>query len=170
MRTSFLKQMFAALALISAMAVPAAAQTTLGANVTFLNVEEETGTGLAVDLAGAVAPAIDIVGEVGFNNYDNDSLTSFLGGVRFKPAVDANVIPFVQALVGIERWNSDFLDETSNGFAFQIGGGIEIPVGERLRVRAQYDFRRTSHDFGDGFEDDLNGNRFGVGVVIPLGQ
>ena len=52
-----------------------------------------------------------------------------------------------------------------NALAFQVGGGIEYPITERVNFRAQYDFRRTNYD-GEGF----NAHRFGVGIVLPLGN
>ena len=163
MRISFLKQMFAALALTTAMAVPAAAQNSLGVNLTFLNEEgDDTGVGFQVDLAGGIAPNFAIVGDFGLNDFDGATITSYLAGVRYIPTIEAPVNPFVQVLLGLERYSIDDFD-SENGFAFQIGGGIEVPVSNRLNVRAQYDYRRTSYD-GDGF----NGNRFGVGVVFPF--
>ncbi|MCC7044888.1 MAG: hypothetical protein IT183_13575 [Acidobacteria bacterium] len=162
MRISFVKMMIAALALVGAMAAPAAAQgngTTVGANLTFLRDSEQTGAGFLVDAAKALNPTVAVVGEFGLNSFDGFTLTSYQGGVRFLPAVQASVQPFLQALVGLEHCCEQ------NAFAFQIGGGVEIPFNETLKFRVQYDFRRTSYD-GEGY----NANRFGVGVVLPLGN
>ncbi len=165
MRNTVIKHLFAALALACAMAVPAAAQTSLGANVTFLSEEgDDTGAGFEVDLSGRISPELAVVCEFGLNDFEFSTITSYLGGVRYLPAVEASVNPFVHVLLGLERFTSEGFD-ASNGFAFQLGGGVEFPVSDSLAVRAQYDYRRTSYD-GEGF----NGNRFGVGVVFPLGR
>lgn len=162
MRISFVKMMIAAFALVGAMAAPAAAQgngTTVGANLTFLRDSEETGAGFLVDAAKALNPTVAVVGEFGLNSFDGFTLTSYQGGVRFLPAVQASVQPFLQALVGLEHCCEQ------NAFAFQIGGGVQVPINAKLNFRAQYDFRRASYD-GTGF----NENRFGFGVSFPVGQ
>jgi opacity protein-like surface antigen len=163
---SYLKLAVASCALVAATVVPAAAQATVGANLNFLRVEEETGVGVAVDAAKNLNPNIAVVGELGYNSFEFGSLMSVLGGVRFSPAVQSTIQPFVQGLVGLERYSEEFEGEnfSDNAFAFQIGAGVEVPVNDSLRFRAQYDFRRTDYD-GEGF----NGHRFGVGVVFPFG-
>lgn len=150
----------AAGALVVTIAAPAAAQTdtNVGVNLSFLRDSEQTGTGFSIDAAKRVAPNVAIVGDFGLNRFDGWTLTSYLGGIRYVPAVEASVSPFVQALVGLEHCCE------ANAFAFQFGGGVDIPVSDRLSVRGQYDFRRTRYD-GEGY----NGHRFGVGVVLPLG-
>jgi opacity protein-like surface antigen len=160
----------AAMALVGALSAPAAAQdlnqTNIGAAVTFLAEEgEETGAGFLVDVARDLTPAVAVVGEFGLNSFEFSTITSYQGGVRFTPVLEGTAVsPFVQALVGLERFSGDGFDAT-NGLSFQIGGGVEFPLSDRLNLRAQYDYRRTSYD-GEGF----NGNRFGVGVVFPLGN
>lgn len=162
MRSSSLRLLLPAVAIVVAMAVPVAAQegpTTLGANVTFLRADEDTGPGFLVDVAHFFAPDMAVVGELGFNDFDGYTISSYQGGVRFTPAMAGTLRPFVQALLGLERCCDQ------NAFAFQLGGGVVFPLNERFDLRAQYDFRRASYD-GDGF----NGNRFGVGVVFPIGN
>ena len=160
---SYLKLAVASCVLVAATVVPVAAQT-VGANLTFLREEgDETGVGVAVDVAKNLNPNIGVVGEFGLNTFDGYNIQSYLGGVRFSPAVQASFQPFVQALVGLERFGGEGF-ESESAFAFQIGAGVEVPVNDSLRFRAQYDFRRTDYD-GEGF----NGHRFGVGVVFPLG-
>lgn len=162
MRNSFIKMAIASCALVGAMAVPAAAQDSVGANLTFLRGDGVTGTGFQIDAAKALAPAVAVVGEFGLNSFDGFTLTSYQGGVRFLPAVQSAIRPFVQGLLGVERCG-DCVD--SSFFAYQLGGGVEFPLNERVNLRAQYDFRRTSAD-GSSY----NANRFGVGVVLPLGN
>lgn len=164
MRNSYLKTMVAGLVLVGAMAAPAAAQssgTSVGANLTFLRDLEETGVGVAIDVAKALSqPAVAVVGEFGLNKFDGYTSTSYLGGVRLYPTMAGSSLkPFVQALVGLEHCCEQ------NAFAFQVGGGVEVPIGGSANFRAQYDFRRATYD-GEGF----NENRFGVGVVMPIGQ
>lgn len=159
MRNSFVKMAIASCALVGAMAVPAAAQDSVGANLTFLRGEGQTGTGIQLDVAKALAPAVAVVGEFGLNSFDGYTLTSYQAGVRFLPAVQSTVKPFVQALLGLEHCCE------SNAFSLQIGGGLEFPLNERVNLRAQYDFRRASYD-----GEIYNANRFGVGVVLPFGN
>ena len=160
MRNSFVKLTVAAVALVGAMAVPAAAQdTTVGANLTFLRDSEQTGPGFQVDVARGFNPNIAVVGEFGLNSFDGFTIQSYQAGLRFTPTMAGALRPFVQALVGLERCCEQ------NALAFQLGGGIEYPITERVNFRAQYDFRRTDYD-GEGF----NANRFGVGIVLPLGN
>lgn len=168
MRMSFVKAALVAGVLTAAMVAPAAAQseTSVGANLTFLREEGdpgETGAGFSVELARGIAPNVAVLGEFGLNSFDGATITSYLAGVRYLPAVEAAFRPFVQALIGAERFSPEGFDSES-AFAFQLGGGVEVPLNDRVNFRAQYDYRRTSYD-GEGF----NGHRFGVGVVLPLG-
>lgn len=161
MRNSFVKMAVAACALVAVTVVPVAAQSTsVGANLTFLREEgDETGVGVAIDAAKGLTPTVAVVGEFGYNSFDGYSITSYLGGLRFSPALGSSIQPFVQALFGLEHCCEQ------NAFAYQLGGGVEVPVNESLKIRGQYDFRRASYD-GEGY----NGHRFGVGVVLPLGN
>jgi opacity protein-like surface antigen len=151
----------ASFALVGALAVPAAAQDSVGANLTFLRGDGATGTGFQIDAAKGLTSNVAVVGEIGLNRFDGFNLTSFQGGVRFLPAVQSAVRPFLQALAGVEHCGDDCFD--SNFFSFQIGGGVEFPLSDRLNLRAQYDFRRTSAD-----DSSYNANRFGIGVVLPF--
>lgn len=160
MRSSIVTMAIATCALVAVTVAPAAAQgTDVGANVTFLREEGDTGVGFLVDAAKDLNPTTAVVGEFGLNSFDGYTITSYLGGLRFTPAVASSVQPFVQALIGLEHCCD------SNAFAFQLGGGVEIPVNDSLKVRGQYDYRHTRYD-GEGF----NGHRFGVGLVLPLGN
>lgn len=159
MRISFVKAAVLACGLVAGSVIPAAAQgSSVGANLTFLRDSEETGIGFSIDAAKALTPAVAVVGDFGLNSFDGWTVTSYLGGIRFTPATGSAVQPFVQALIGLEHCCD------ANAFAFQLGGGVEVPVSEALKIRGQYDYRRTSYD-GEGY----NGHRFGVGVVLPLG-
>lgn len=163
MRSSFVKTVIASCALLGAMVVPAAAQdqpsSSVGVNLTFLRDSEVTGTGLQLDAAKGLSRNVAVVGEFGLNKFDGFTLTSYQAGLRFLPAVEAGVKPFVQALLGLEHCCD------ANAFAFQLGGGLEFPLNASANLRVQYDYRRTRYE-GEGF----NANRFGVGVVLPLGR
>lgn len=153
----------AACALVAVTVVPAAAQSTsVGANLTFLREDgdpSETGVGVSIDAAKGLTPTVAVAGEFGYNSFDGYSITSYLGGIRYTPALGSSVQPFLQALLGLEHCCEE------NAFAYQLGGGVEIPVSQALKIRGQYDYRRTSYD-GEGY----NGHRFGIGVVLPLGN
>lgn len=177
MRMSFVKMAVAAGALVVAMTAPAAAQSgmSVGANLTFLRAEgdpSETGAGFSLEFAKGFTRNVALLGEFGLNSFQSDrsashlvgvTFTSYLVGVRYIPAVEAAFQPFVQGLFGVEHFRQMALYGL-NGFAFQPGGGVEVPFNRRLRFRAQYDYRRASYP-----EGGYNGHRFGVGVVVPIG-
>lgn len=157
-----MRMIIAACALVVTMAVPVAAQesgASVGASFTLLRDVEQNGVGFAVDVAKNLAPTLAVVGDIGLNKFDGFTITSFQGGVRFLPAVQAAAQPFIQALVGIEHCCG------SNAFAFQIGGGVEVPVSDRVDFRVFYGLRRTH--YGDG--DNYTGHIFGGGIVVPIG-
>ncbi len=160
MRISSLKTAVAGLALVAATAVPSFAQSTLvGANLSILRGDEVNGVGVSLDAAKTITPMIAVVGDFGLNKFDDYTVTSYLGGLRFLPTLTSTAFqPYGQFLVGIEHCCEQ------NAFTFQIGAGVDIPMTEKLNFRVQYDFRRASYD-GTGF----NANRFGFGVSLPLG-
>jgi hypothetical protein len=99
------------------------------------------------------------VGEIGFNHFENATLSNYMGGIRFAGNYNPKFQPFVQFLVGIERCcdNSDF--------AMQTGGGVDIPWKNAFAARVQLDWRHV-----DRAVDNSDGLRIGVGVVFPLNR
>jgi hypothetical protein len=69
-----------------------------------------------------------------------------LGGVRFTPMVVSGwweKLLFIHALVGVA--NVSRLSGSHNSFAWDIGGGLDIPINHRAGWRAiQIDYRQTN--------------------------
>lgn len=99
------------------------------------------------------------VGEAGFNHFENETLSTYLGGIRFAGNYSTKFSPFAQFLVGVERCCS-----TSN-FAIQPGLGVDVPWKPKFAVRAQVDWRHVYSDL-----DDADGLRVAVGIVFPLSR
>jgi hypothetical protein len=103
---------------------------------------------------------------------------SLLGGPKIIWSSGGRVIPHVRALVGAVRFSRG--NVAWNSGAFQIGGGLDIYLAERVGVRLGGDLRR-----GFGGTDptasvapppfvpalgDRNQVRFTVGIVLGLGD
>lgn len=83
--------------------------------------------------------------------------------------------PFVHGLLGFTHLSSTFYDPTQtpsttsgyeNGFTTLLGGGIDIPLGQRISIRpaqAEYVFFHSN-----GFNS--NQFRYGAGLVFRFGQ
>lgn len=99
------------------------------------------------------------VGEIGFNHFEDATLQSYLGGVRFAGSYSRRFQPFAQVLLGAEHCCD------STNFAIQPGFGIDIPWRPAFAIRGQVDWRHVYSDF-----DDADGLRIGVGVVFPLNR
>jgi hypothetical protein len=173
-------------ALLIAWAVPAAAQGTgarstaddtrplLGAGLSFLTDGDETGTGFIVDLSKSLGSfsgmSIGGVGDFGWHFFNTDGYRSmtFMGGTRFTWTGNARFVPFGQFLLGGVRLNTSFCEDCSEThLAFGPGGGVDIGVTNRLKVRGQVDFFVIN--FGDD-EDAGHATRFTFGVSLPIGR
>jgi len=115
-----------------------------------------------------------VVGETG-GNYKTVSVLgtdvnfrvhSFLGGVRVQNR-RPKVMPFGQFLVGVARASVNLLGEgdSSNGFAMQPGGGVDIPLTSSLGARVQGDFRMIRLE-----GETSNELRIGVGLVFGFSK
>jgi len=109
---------------------------------------------------------IGAVGEVTANYRDADgdtwTLWGFLGGVRFDIVRSGPCTVFGQALLGAEHFRASGFSET--GFAFQPGGGVDLPLGQKVKLRTQADYR-LSHQS----EEDANFNEFRFAVSVVFG-
>ena len=136
--------------------------------------------GWYADVAGNVTDTVSIVGQVtgNYKTFEDPGgdfklkLHTYMFGVRGSSA--GRVRGFGQVLVGGANFKgsqgTDSGSETD--LAFQLGGGVNVmgsaPVG--LRVGIDY-LRVMGKDDGEILEaDDVNGFRFSVGVVIPIGM
>jgi hypothetical protein len=108
-------------------------------------------------------PYMGPVVEVGFNHFDDATISSVMGGVRLRiPNEDWRVLPFGQVLVGL--YHCGICDV--NDFALQAGGGLDFGMRKNnFRIRTQVDVRRV-FDQAIAF----NAVRFSVGIVLPLNK
>jgi hypothetical protein len=115
---------------------------------------------------------VALVGEAG-GNYKTVSVLgtdvnlrvhSFLGGVRVQNR-RPKAMPFGQVLVGLAHMGASALGEgdSSNGFAIQPGGGVDIPLSSSLGARVQGDYRMIRSDGETG-----NEFRFGFSLVFAF--
>jgi hypothetical protein len=92
-------------------------------------------------------------------------LHNILGGVEFKDNnKETKVKPFAHVLAGvaIARIHNSAFNESENGFAGAIGGGIDFRVSPRVDIRAiQFDYNPTRLD-GE-FQHNF---RIGVGIIF----
>jgi hypothetical protein len=149
-------------ALMLATAVPAFAQGTVGAGLSFLHDDGDTATGVTVDYSTA-KPATDkatwgLVGDFGLNHFNGGTVTSYLGGVRVVIPGSAKVKPFAQFVIGAEHCCG------VTDLAYQPGAGVDVVISPTLNFRAQVDFRSV-RDNGDTF----NEQRYTFGVSMPVG-
>jgi len=91
---------------------------------------------------------------------------SVAAGPRF------NVKPiFVHALFGMDRLSASAFGESAhqNGFAGEIGGGVEFPVIRYLAVRVSADDVFTRHNIFGGSRYTQNNVRASLGIVYRFG-
>jgi hypothetical protein len=188
-----LSKVLGGLALVLALAAPAAAQSTgndgilVGLGISFLNVSDSTSNGFTVDFRKNVYNATNFdVGVVGDLSWHRESLDDedfdfegsanaigIMGGVRLTASQMGRVAPFGQVLVGIIRDSvsgdlCDFLEDfdescSSTDGAMSFGGGIDVGLNDRWNFRAQIDFIKVFVD-----ESDL-ATRFFLGVSTRIG-
>lgn len=99
------------------------------------------------------------VGEIGFNHFEDETLSSYFGGIRFGGNYSTKFSPFVQLLLGAEHCCG------STEFAIQTGGGVDVPWKPQFAIRLQADWRHVNGDL-----DDADGLRVGAGIVFPLNR
>src|SRR5262245_8799124 len=87
---------------------------------------ETSSLGAHFDIASTIkrdVPFLTLAGEVGVNHFDGANVVSILGGPRLRlPNAGANVLPFVQVMLGLYRCGVCDI----NDFALQGGGGIDV--------------------------------------------
>jgi outer membrane immunogenic protein len=123
-----------------------------------------------------------IVGEVASQHASNISpfaadltLTSFMGGVRYKKSIGGRFSPFAQVLLGGAHASGSMAPGNSgipgspNAFAMAAGGGIDLRLSRHFALRiiqADYYYTRLAN----GVNDHQNNLRIGVGLLIRLGS
>lgn len=67
----------------------------------------------------------------------------------------------------------DLADKTSNPFGWHLGGGVEIPLGETVKLTGDVKYVFLNYDdledFGDVPLDDVNSNFYVINVGIAFG-
>lgn len=142
--------------------------TTFSANLDVIYHErgDDSHAGAHFDVAHTIkpdVPRVEIVGEAGFNRFEDATVASLMGGARVRiPIQDDRFLPFAQALFGLYHCSAC----NENDPAFQAGGGVDfrLPGRAGFRLRAQADFRHVIADRRAGF-DAL---RLSGGIVLPL--
>jgi outer membrane immunogenic protein len=123
-----------------------------------------------------------VVGEVASQHASNISpfaadltLTSFLGGVRYKRGIGQRLTPFGQVLLGGVHASGSMAPGNSgipgspNAFAMAAGGGIDLRLSRHFAFRmfqADYYYTRLTN----GVNDHQNNLRIGAGLLIRLGS
>jgi hypothetical protein len=159
-----------AAALVLALAAPAAAQQPsrpatggdeqtmlVGAGLTFLNVFESTGVGVAGNaLFNALKVTengrIGVVGDFGLNHFDGGTVTTLMGGARYTFTTQGKVVPYGQFLVGLVHCCGDTDFDPSLGF------GMDVAWKPNLNFRGEVSFI---------FADD-SATRIFLGVSLPV--
>jgi Outer membrane protein beta-barrel domain len=179
--------LFVGLALVFALAAPAAAQGAapasdgplIGAGIAFNHWGdiEKTGTGFAVDFRQNIwrLDKIDIggVGDFGYYHFGFDdgsvNLYNLMGGVRFTGAASPKIMPFGQFTLGMAHASISGCpagdDCSESDFAIAPGFGVDFRIHPKLNIRAQIDFFVI---MAEG--DSTNTQRYWFGVSMPIGR
>jgi len=133
------------------------------------------GAWIAVDVTHNLA----IVGEASVQHASNvlgsgKSLTviSYTAGPKYRWRISRRIVPFAQGLFGGAHASGGYYPSgngyRSNAFAMTIGGGVDLPVNQRLTVRMiEADYYLTR--FANVINDQQNNLRIGAGVTFRLG-
>lgn len=144
---------FWVLVLFAVLAAPAAAQVkpagTVAAGYSFVF---DTDATLPTGWLGAATFNVhDIVGLTAESagNYGDvfgvsSSLHTVMAGARIGRTSGSGVRPFGQFLVGMSRYGA--LGFSESFLTLDLGAGVDVPVGERVAVRIQFDQQVVSID------------------------
>jgi len=127
--------------------------------------------GASVSVAGNFNRWLGLVGDVGgyhkteagatFNTY------TYMGGPRFSYRNSSHVSPFAQALVGGARGSLNAFGSSGsgNGFAYSVGGGVDLGLNKHIALRPQLDYIGTSFS-----GTHINTVRGSFGIVLRFGN
>jgi hypothetical protein len=162
-------------------ALPSHAQSTPAADASvgysFLRLTGSGGANLN-GVSGSVSynanSWLGLVGDLGVYHGSPSGIgftaVTYTFGPRISYRNDSKVTPFVQALFGGSHFSANFAgfgSASSNPFAFDFGGGADLPLGssDRVGLRPQFDYI--------GFHSNgstANSVRISVALVFHLGQ
>ena len=131
----------------------------VGAGVTFLNVSESTGFGVAGNalfntLKTTGNGRIGIVADLGLNHFDGGTVTTIMGGARYTFTTSGKVVPYGQFLVGFVHCCGD------TDFDPNIGFGVDVAWRPNLNFRGEISFILA----------DPDATRFFFGVSLPINK
>jgi hypothetical protein len=145
----------------------------MAAGYSFLRITEGDGLNMPAgwwfSLAGHTGSWASIVGEVA-GNYKSESgdtlkLHTFMGGARVNSTRSGAVIVFGQFLVGGMNFSNG---DSETHLAIEPGAGIDVPLGDRIAVRAQVGFPMAFMSIFDNRET-FNTVRVSGGLSFQLG-
>ena len=111
------------------------------------------------------------------NSDANIKIHTFMGGLRYSFRGNPEVVPFAQVLFGVAHGSMNLEQsvitpgrptatlsesDSSNEFAFDLGGGVTLPATEKIDLRIGVSYVRI------GADDGGNGFRASVGAVFPF--
>ena len=135
------------------------------------------GAEVQVDLRSRLSLVGDLTathaGDITANHYDLTQIT-YIGGLRYSTALRRHLLPFGDVLVGGAHTSGTLSPGvtgfgSSNAFAFQTGGGLGVPLGERWTLvpfRAAY----MLTTFSNGQADRQNDLRLSAGLRFRLSK
>jgi len=151
-------------------------QATFAAGLSFLHINEVTGTGFDVNVAKPFMSSgklsTGIFGDFAWHTKDGEHALGFLVGPRFAHTGSSQFTPFFQAGIGVTHFsaNSDICDEavedcSESGFTFAPGGGVDVKLNDKINFRFQLEIPIIH------FEGDTEtGVKFMFGVSFPIGS
>jgi len=134
--------------------------------------------GGSASLAIHAIPSFAVVAEFGAYRFSglgfglNSTMYSYLGGARYSVGHFRFGRPFAQILLGGARLNasSGGIQAGENGFAMAVGGGLDLPLGRHLAIRAlQADYLMTRFNQASGASGRQNNIRLSTGIVMHFG-
>lgn len=174
--------------------VPVSAQTRpadiAGGGYSFVRdylVEENFPLGWFASGARRLFDWLDVVGEIAGTykqrevTFEGDTFStntrqhSYLGGVRHTRQM-GGVIPFGQLLVGVTRETGGVsvfrqsIATPQTKLTLQPGGGIDVPLTDRLSARLAADYRRIFAERQNTDQEHDNQLRIAAGVVVGFGS
>jgi len=130
------------------------------------------------DVAGAYKSIEGTETALGFtvSSKADINIHTVLGGLRYSMRQRPRMVPFAQVLFGLAhgsanleqsvtvagRTTSRSESESSNEFAFDIGGGVTFAATDSIDLRVGASYLRI------GADDGSNGIRFSVGAAFPF--
>jgi len=148
-----MRKMIPRLVMILFAAVGSRAQDTPAAEVSasysFLGFGVSHGVnqnGASVSVAGNLNHWLGLAGDVGGYHKSEAGITfntyTYMGGPRLSYRNSSHVTPFAQLLVGGARGSLSAFGSSGsgNGFAYSVGGGVNLGVTKHLALRPQLDY------------------------------